>query len=247
MKLTIVGSGDAFGSGGRPQTCYHVAAPEGDFLIDCGVTALIGMQKLGLDPDRVRTIFVSHLHGDHFGGLIWFLLHAHYVTGRTAPLAVYGPTGTAERFNIAAEALYPNSTQTERRFEMTFHDLEALVPVEAGGVRVTPFEVLHPSGATPYALRLECAGKVLSFSGDTRWVENLIPCAQGSDLFICESFGFEAPSGYHMSWQDLRQNIDRLGARRVLLTHMGPAMLAHRDQVRDDRVVLADDGMVIEL
>lgn len=247
MKLTVVGSGDAFGSGGRLQTCYHVAAAGGDFLIDCGATALIGMQQLGLDPDRVRMIYISHLHGDHFGGLVWWLLHAHYVTGRTSPLTVVGPAGIAQRFATAAEALFPNSTEIARRFEMTFIEHAAEVPLELGGVRVTPFEVLHPSGAVPYALRFECDGKVIAFSGDTRWVENLVPAANGADLFICESFGFEKPSGYHMSWHDVAGNIERLGAKRILLTHMGPEMLANRDQVRHPRVVLAEDGLVLEV
>ncbi|MFA5898232.1 MAG: MBL fold metallo-hydrolase [Hyphomicrobium sp.] len=247
MRLTVVGSGDAFGSGGRLQTSYHVARREGDFLIDCGATTLIGMQRLGLDPDRVSTIFISHLHGDHFAGLVWWLLHAHYVTGRTVPLTVIGPPGIAERFAAAAEALFPNSTQIERRFEMTFRAYAEPFPMDVDGVRVTPFEVLHPSGAPPYALRFECDGKVLSFSGDTRWVENLVPAAHGADLFISECFSFAAPEGYHMSWRDIERNIDRLDARRLLLTHMGPEMLAHRDLVTDPRILLAEDGMHIDV
>lgn len=247
MQLTVVGSGDAFGSGGRLQSCYHVAAAGEEFLIDCGATAVIGMQRLGLDPDRVSTIFISHLHGDHFAGLVWWLLHAHYVTGRTAPLTVVGPAGIAQRFAAAAEALFPQSTEIERRFTLTFREHEAQVRCTIGGVRVTPFEVLHPSGATPFALRLECDGKVLSFSGDTRWVDNLVPAASGADLFIVESFGFDEPVGYHMSWRDIERNLDRLAARRILLTHMGGKMLANRHEVRDPRVLLADDGLRIDL
>lgn len=247
MKLTVVGSGDAFGSGGRLQTSYHVADGEGDFLIDCGATTLIGMQRLGLDPDRVATIFISHLHGDHFSGLVWWLLHAHYVTGRTAPLTILGPAGIAERFAVAAEALFPKSTEIERRFDMTFQPYAEPFPITVGGVRVTPFEVLHPSGATPYALRFELGGKVLSFSGDTRWVESLVPAAHGADLFISECFSFAEPEGYHMSWRDIERNIERLGARHLLLTHMGPEMLANRHRVKDPRILLAEDGMRIDL
>lgn len=247
MMLTVVGSGDAFGSGGRLQSCYHVAAAGGDFLIDCGATALIGMQRLGLDPDRVATILISHLHGDHFGGLVWWLLHAHYVTGRTAPLTIVGPAGIAQRFAAAAEALFPKSTEIPRRFEMTFREYVPEVELEAGGVRVTPYEVLHPSGAPPYALRIDGDGKVLSFSGDTRWVDNLIPAASGADLFMAECFSFEPSAGYHTCWRDIERNIDRLGARRILLTHMGGEMLARRHQVRDPRVILAEDGLRIDI
>jgi ribonuclease BN (tRNA processing enzyme) len=247
MQLTVVGCGDAFGSGGRMQTCFHVAAGEKQFLIDCGATTMVGMQRLGLDPDRVSTIFVTHLHGDHFGGLVWFLLHAHYVTRRTAPLTIVGPAGIAHRFTVAAEALFPDSTQIKRRFEMRFIEHAEAVPLEIGGVRVTPFEVLHPSGAPPYALRLEANGVVLGFSGDTRWVESLLPTAYGADLFIAESFGFEEQVGYHMTWRDIERNLDRLNARRVLLTHMSGEMLAQRQRVTDPRVLLAEDGMRIDL
>jgi ribonuclease BN (tRNA processing enzyme) len=247
MKLTVVGSGDAFGSGGRLQTCYHVTLPGEEVLIDCGATAVIGMQRLGLDPDRVSTIFISHLHGDHFGGLVWWLLYAHYVTKRTAPLTITGPVGIAERFAAAAEALFPGSSTTERRFQMRFVEYAEATPLTVGSVRVTPFEVSHPSGAPPYALRLESGGKILSFSGDTEWVDSLLPTAKGADLFIAECFSFDVQVGYHMTWRNIEKNLDQLGAKRVMLTHMSDAMLAQRGEVRDPRVLLAEDGMTLDI
>ena len=93
MKLTVVGCGDAFGSGGRLQTCYHVETSQTRFIIDCGATTLIGFNKLGIDPNTVETIFISHLHGDHFAGLVWWLVHAQHVAKRASPLTVVGPVG----------------------------------------------------------------------------------------------------------------------------------------------------------
>ncbi len=247
MKLTIVGSGDAFGSGGRLQTCYHVTITGEEFLIDCGATALIGMQRLGLDPDRVSTIFISHLHGDHFAGLVWWLLHAHYVSGRTAPLTITGPAGIAARFAAAAEALFPGSPKIELRFDMRFLEYAERAPIDVGSVRVTPFEVRHPSGAPPYALRLETGGKTLSFSGDTEWVESLLPAANGADLFISECFSFDAPVGFHMAWREIEKNLDRLGAKRVLLTHMNAEMLARCEEINEPRVLVAKDGLTIDI
>ena len=247
MKLTVVGSGDAFGSGGRLQSCYHLESEGRELLLDCGATAIIGMQRLGLDPDRVSTIVISHLHGDHFAGLVWFLLHAHYVTGRTAPLKVIGPEGTEARFAAAAEALFPQSTKIERRFEMTFEVHANRVARDIGGVRITPFEVSHPSGAPPYALRVEAGGKVLSFSGDTKWVDALLDAAAGADLYISECFGYDVEGGHHMTWRDIARNLDRLGARKVMLTHMGAGMLSRVGEVDDPRVLLAEDGMRVEI
>jgi ribonuclease BN (tRNA processing enzyme) len=121
------------------------------------------------------------------------------------------------------------------------------MPLEAGGVRVTPFEVSHPSGAPSYALRFEVAGKVLAFSGDTEWVETLIPTANGADLFITECYAFDKPSRYHMAWRQIEANIERLAARRILLTHMNADMLANQEAVRHPGVLIAEDGMQVSI
>lgn len=247
MKLTVVGCSDAFGSGGRLQTCFHVSAWGTEFLIDCGATALIGLQRLGIDPNGISAVFVTHLHGDHFGGLVWWLIHANHVSGRTAPLTVVGPVGIERRLEVAAEALYPGSMATPRRFQLTFQEFADRTPVDVAGVRVTPFEVLHPSGAPPYALRFEVEGKVVAFSGDTEWVENLVPAAQGADLFIAECYGFEREARHHMNWRTIEKNLDRLGARQVMITHLGEEMLANGDAVRDRRVMVAWDGLTLNL
>jgi ribonuclease BN (tRNA processing enzyme) len=247
MKITIIGSSDAFGSGGRLQTCFHVAASQGNFLIDCGATSLTGAFRQGLDPNDVSTIFVTHLHGDHFGGLIWYLIHAVHVADRRAPLTVVGPVGIEERFTTAAEALFPGSTKTERRFDLRFRTWTDFQLLEEGGVRATPFVVSHPSGATPYALRFEVDGKVLAFSGDTEWVDTLVAAAEGADLFICECFAFEKNARYHLNWRTIEANLFRLAAREVLLTHLGPEALANRDAIRHPKVRLAEDGLQIDL
>jgi len=247
MKLTIIGSSDAFGSGGRLQTCFHVQCRTGAFLIDCGATSLTGMFRQDFDPNDVSTIFVTHLHGDHFGGLVWWLIHAVHVSQRTAPLTIVGPLGIEERFRTAAEALFPGSTSAKRGFELTFRTFEDFKPLEAGGVTVTPFVVSHPSGATAYALRFEVDGKTLTFSGDTEWVETLVPAAKGADLFICECFAFEREARYHLNWRTIEANLDRLDAKHILLTHLGPEALANRDAMRHPKVGFAEDGLTREI
>lgn len=247
MRLTIIGCGDAFGAGGRLQTSFQVRCSAGNFLIDCGVTTLIGMRRLGLQPNDIDAVFVSHLHGDHFGGLPWFLVDAIYVSNRTKPLVVTGPKGIAARFEIAAEALYPNITTAARAFDLVFVEYAEQEPLRIGGVTVTPFEVKHPSGAPPYALRFEIDGKVLAFTGDTGWVEVLCEVARDADLFISECFQYDLTLPIHLDYATIDANYAWLGAKRVLLTHMGEAMLANVGQVDASRYLLAQDGMILDL
>ncbi len=230
MRLTVIGSGDAFGSGGRLQTCFYVTSAASRYLIDCGATALIGFHRQGLDPLAVDTVFLSHLHGDHFSELV-----------------IVGPVGTEARVTAACEALFPGSTKIERRFPLRFVEFEAERPLEIGGVRLTAFEVDHPSGALSAALRFEHDGRVLSFSGDTQWVDTLIPCAAGADLFITECYAYDLDVPYHISWQTLSQKLPLLQARRILLSHMSNNMLAARSLVQGSGVLFADDGLILDI
>lgn len=247
MQVTIIGCGDAFGAGGRLQTSFCVRSGASTFLIDCGATSLIGMRRLGISPNDIDTVFVSHLHGDHFGGLPWFMIDAKYASNRTRPLVVAGPKGIEARFATLAEALYPNTCGAERGFDLTFVEYEEQKPLELNGVTVTPFEVKHPSGAPPYALRFNVDGKVLSFTGDTGWVETLFAVARDADLFISECFQYDMTLPIHLDYMTIDANYEKLGAKRTLLTHMGEAMLAARDKVDTSRYEIAEDGMIIDL
>lgn len=247
MKLTVVGCGDAFGSGGRLQTCYHVDTGQERFLIDCGATAMIGLNRQGLDPNTIGTIFISHLHGDHFSGLVWWMLHAQHVAKRTSPMTVLGPPGIEARFVTAAEALFPGSTTVPRRFPLTFVEIHAEKPFPTSVATVTAFEVSHPSGAPSYALRLDIGGRTLAFTGDTEWVEALVPAGRAADLYIMECYAFEGPTRYHMNWQTVSANLARIGAKRVMLTHMNAQMLSLRHRAAVDGVIHAEDGLVVDV
>lgn len=247
MKLTVLGCGDAFGSGGRLQTCFHLDSGNHRLLIDCGATSLIGMERAGLDVNAVEAIVISHLHGDHFSGLVWWFLHAQHVARRRSPLVVAGPAGIEARFRQAVEALFPGALAVETSFEMRFvEQIEGRTDAIAG-FDVTPFAVRHPSGAASHALRLVGGGRTIAFSGDTEWVEALVPCAREADLFLCECYAFDNPVRYHMNWPQLSGELPRIAARRVVLTHMSSGMLAAAHEVRADGVTVAEDGMVIEV
>jgi len=247
MKLTITGSGDAFGSGGRLNTCFHVQSGETGLLIDCGASALISLKKAGLSTNDVDTIFISHLHGDHFGGLPFFLIDALFMAKRTKPLTLVGPAELEARFHIACEAMFPLATETPRDFEMTFVPLSAGETTRAGPVSVVPFEVKHYSGAPSYALRFALEDKVLAYTGDTGWVDSVIEAGRNADLYIMECFQYDKRLDMHLDYITIHHRLDDIGAKRVLLTHMSDAMLAEQHEVTDTRCSLAEDGMVIEL
>ena len=150
VQVRFVGSGDAFGSGGRFQACILLHAPghDGDVLLDCGASSLVALKQQRQDPNQIGLVLVSHLHGDHFGGLPFLTLDGQF-GHRTQPLHVAGPAGVGERVQAAMEVLFPGSTGVRRRFPVHFHELTDRQPrqFKPTGLVVVPYEVVHASGA----------------------------------------------------------------------------------------------------
>lgn len=244
MKLRLLGTGDAFGSGGRFNTCFYVEHYHGAFLIDCGASSLIPMRKFGIDPNSIQAIFITHLHGDHFGGLPFLILDAQLVSRRAASLTVAGPAGLGDRLFAAMEVLFPSSSQIERHFALDILELEPEKAQDVLGVTVTPYLVKHPSGAPSFALRFEADNKVLCYSGDTEWVDNLLVAARNADLLLVEAYFFDKPIKFHLDFATLASKLPQSGARRVILTHMSTEMLS---RARETGYEIAEDGVTVTL
>jgi ribonuclease BN (tRNA processing enzyme) len=244
LSVRFLGSGDAFGSGGRFQACILLSTGRARVLLDCGASSLIAMRRFEVEPNSVDAILIRHLHGDHFGGIPFFILDAQLVSRRSAPLTIAGPPGLGERARQAMEVLFPGSSTVQQRFELRIVELPERVSQEIAGVTVTTYEVVHASGAPAYALRVERGGRTIAYSGDTEWTDVLVEAARGADLFICEAYFYEKQVKFHLDYRTLAANPERLGCRRLILTHMSADML---DRLEGIETECAEDGMVIEL
>jgi ribonuclease BN (tRNA processing enzyme) len=246
MRVTVVGSGDAFGSGGRFNTCFFVESARGTLLVDCGASTPVALKTLGIDPLRIDAIVLSHLHGDHFGGLPFLLLDGQFLARRERPLTIAGPPGTRLRVDQLMEVFFPKSTGTKWRFPWEVVEIEVGRETTLLEHSVLTAEVIHRSGAPSTAIRLSDGEKVLSYSGDTEWTDALIGIADRADLFICECYGYSGRLTGHLSWEVLKPRLPDLRARRIMITHMNPAMLAHADEASAAGLLVAQDGLTVE-
>jgi ribonuclease BN (tRNA processing enzyme) len=244
LIVTFAGSGDAFGSGGRYQACIHLRpAGASPVLVDCGATSLSALKRLGLDPGEVAAVFVSHLHGDHFGGLPFLILDGQF-SRRSRPLAVAGPPGTARRLADTMECLFPGSSAVPRRFGVEVTELSPGTAATVGGTAVRAWKADHPSGAPALLFRLGLAGKTIAYTGDTAWTGAIADAAADADLLIAEAYYRDRDIPFHLRLADLLAHRDQLTARRVILTHMSADMLASQHETPFE---LAHDGFTVTL
>jgi ribonuclease BN (tRNA processing enzyme) len=244
VEVQFVGSGDAFGSGGRFQTCIAIRSLDDFFLIDCGASSLVAMRQQKIEPRDVSKILITHLHGDHFGGLPFFLLDAQLVSKRIAPLTIAGPPGLEERLMRAMEVLFAGSSKVEPKFDLQLVELKPRRPTTIDGVVVTAFPAAHFSGAPSYSLRVEVDGKVFVYSGDTEWTDTLIEASAGADLFACECYMFDKDVALHNSYSKIMEHRSQLTCKRLILTHMSDDMLSRVSEVED---LTAEDGAKVVL
>ena len=246
MRLTIAGCGDAFGSGGRLNTGFWLDTARGTLLVDCGASILPALKAQALDPNRIEAIVLSHLHGDHFGGLPFLLLDGQFLSRRERPLLIAGPPGARARLDALLEVFFPKSGGSKWRFAWEVMEITPGEKSDVLGHSVVAAEVIHQSGAPSTAVRLTDGQKVFAYSGDTAWTDALLPIAAGSDLFICECYAYAGKITGHMSWETLKSRLADLGAKRTMATHMNPTVLARLDELMAAGVLVAADGLVVE-
>ena len=244
VSVRFVGSGDSFGSGGRFQTCILVDAPGVRFAIDFGASSLIALAQQGIDHNSIDTILLTHLHGDHCGGVPFLLIDAMLGARRTRPLTVAGPKETRSRMRAMLDVLFPGSDVMQPKFPLEFVEMEPGRLHRVGDLVITPEAARHTSQTNPTALRVEVAGKVIAYTGDGEWTEALAKIGAGADLLIAESYFYEKPVKWHLNYPEVREHLEDFGAKRVILTHMGREMLAHVEEVPEE---CAYDGLVVQV
>ncbi len=195
FRVTLLGTGSPAPLMRRFGPGVLVQAGGKTLLIDCGRGTTQRLMQSGLRLGQVDALFLTHLHSDHVVGIpdLWLTgwLEAAYAQ-RKGPFVVYGPTGTqalmdgltrAYQWDIQARIADQNLSPASVAAQVT--EFKPGVVYDQGGVKVTAIEVDHGELLKPaFGFRVDYAGKSVTVSGDTRFSENLIRHAAGTDLLI---------------------------------------------------------------
>ena len=239
MHLQFVGCGDAFGSGGRFNTCFHLVGQEINALIDCGATSLVAMNKLAIDPNDVNTIFISHFHADHVGGLPFFILDANYVLKRERALTIAGPPSLKARYAEIMDDRLSGTKTMQLSFPVTLQELEIGKRSEhrrtCTSRRSTSCMTIAPALASASASRPKARSSL--FPATPNGPTSLIDIGPRSRSVHLRSL--YARQGRHDAHGavTLERHLGQIRPKRLILTHMSNDMLARRAELplRDRR------------
>ncbi len=240
IELTVIGCGDAFADGGRFHTCFYVKSSRCNFLIDCGASAFTSLKQNGIRNKDIDVIFITHFHGDHYGGIPFLLLDADAST-REKPLTIVSPPGGKEKIEKLFQLLYPDSKLAEK-FKIYFYEYHENEVLTVDQLKVSAVPVKHKQATMPHGLRITIGLTVISYSGDTEWTPALVELAKDADLFICECNFYESKVEGHMNYKTLAEKLPDLAFKRILLTHFGEEMLNNLTNIKLNYAV---DGLKI--
>lgn len=247
IDISFLGTGDAFASGGRFQSGYVVKSRDFQVLMEAGPTILPALKRTNIEPDHIDLILISHLHGDHFGGLPFLLLNYLWEAPPRKIVTIAGPKHLEERTWRLFRTMFPNTSAelVRLRGKLRFVVLEPGSRNRLGKVRVDAIRVPHMRRDASLALKLSLDGKTIVFSGDSGWTDDLVTFAAGADLFMCECTYFESSHlDFHMNYPELERQRPQFDVGRMILTHIGREVLAHQ---QDLRIETATDGLTLQI
>jgi ribonuclease BN (tRNA processing enzyme) len=143
-----------------------------------------------------------------------------------------------------SEALFPGMHVMQPKFPLDYVELAVGTPNRVRDLVVIPQPARHVAQTNPLALRVEVAGKVVAYTGDGEWTEDLAKIGRDADLLIAECYSYAKPITWHLNYPALVTHRKDLGARRTILTHMSQEMLAHAAEIPEE---CAHDGLVVDI
>ena len=273
IRVTLLGTGTPAPVMNRFGASILVEAGEQKFLFDAGRGAMQRLTQIKVNWRDVSGVFLTHLHSDHVVGFPDLWLTGWLVSQRQAPLAVWGPRGTAKMMAHLAQA-YEYDIAIRQADEHASGEGARIVAVdiaegfayERGGVRITPFAVDHAPVEPAFGYRIDYRGHSVVLSGDTRFSENLIRRSEGVDLLVHEVAAIAthlragiAPdaaaiiTAHHTTPEQAGEIFARVKPKLAVYSHIGRPSATEQDVIVPTRkayagpLELGEDLMVIDV
>ena len=191
MKVTLLGTGTPFPNAERFGSAILVEVAGTKLLFDCGRAVVIRLTQAGVSPKEVDALFLTHLHSDHVVGIpdLWL---SGWLLGRSKPLPIWGPQGTSSMakhlaqafaFDIRIRQAAPDPLPA-KAVEIDAKEIEQGEIYNDGSTRVSAFLVDHGTVKPAFGYRVDSTGHSVVISGDTKFCQNLVDFAKGTDCLI---------------------------------------------------------------
>lgn len=252
MKLTILGSGTVVPSGSRNSAGHFVELPDARVMLDCGAGTIHALSRYALPWERMTHLFISHFHVDHVGELasLFFAFKYGMKKGREAPFTIIGPVGL-ERVMDGLRLAF-GAKLFEPMFPLSVRLLSPGETLELGGdATLTVTKTPHTDESL--AARIESEGRVICYTGDTDFSDELAGFFGNADVLVSECSFQEPRSGVpHLSISQVARLAAQARVAKLVVTHFyfdvdEVDLKARLESEYSGEVIIGHDGLVIDV
>lgn len=186
-KIIMLGTGNGI-TLDLYNTCFVIQNDEGNFLVDTGgsIEILKRLNKVNINLNDIKHIFISHSHTDHIFGLIWMFKKLHGVT-TDEKIKIYCNDVVYEAIREISKLVFPDRLMDKVLSMIDFHILENNQHIEINGVNYTFFDI-NAKGTKQFGFECIINNKKLIFLGDEPLNSNLYGRVKGADYVMHEAF-----------------------------------------------------------
>lgn len=242
MKVEFVGTGSI----GAIQSCASVLI-ENKLLIDMGNGIVKRLKQTGHPIKDIENCFITHLHGDHFGDIPFFMLDRFMYKIET-PVHIYGPKGLKKTVKELFDILFPGDYETVQEVaKVDFIEFEEMKQVEIGDeTYITSYEVQHGKIKPAYGYIVEKDNRKIGLSGDSCYCEAIDTIVKQSDISILDMSWMESKKA-HMGLENILKITQMYPDKKIATTHMQDYPREQAKKQNIENLIVPDDGKIIEL
>lgn len=226
ITLRTLGSGNAFNQEGRLNSSYLIEFSGKNILIDCGFTTPLGLQNSKIDFNELDYIFITHYHGDHYGGLAALLLGLKYVSVQKKTMKIVGPDALKDTIQKLIAILYKGNENIVNELDIDFISVSSKGgSLDFEGFKVEALPMIHTEESLPVGYCFDFGSTTVGFTGDSGWHSGIEELIKKSDTSIVECNFIEYLTDSHLSVNQLEASeVIQSKKSNVYLTHLNEAV-----------------------
>jgi ribonuclease BN (tRNA processing enzyme) len=245
IEIVFLGTGDAFNTDGLANQSLLITSASRRFLVDAGPTCLVQMTGLGLLPEELNFIFITHFHGDHTAGLPFLLLYLQKKRNTAGLPVIIGPTGIKKYCHRLCEAAYRGVGLTKN---LTFKEFKPRFKKAVcidNDFMIDIYPVTHKPESIGYRFYLE--DRIVAVSGDAAMDNRLLRLINNADAAIIECSTEKPIYSSHTSLEELARHLPEINAHRIIPVHTTKKIQKKIELLGDEKILLVTDNKKVSI
>ena len=243
MKIKLIGTGSIGAT--QSSACTLI---DNEILIDMPNGIVKRMKQMGVNVSKIKKVFITHLHGDHFLDIPFFMFEKFFSKSNDE-VEIFCPPTTKEKVIQIFDMIFPGDYENiSKDINIKFNEFGQLNKYEIlNNTFVTSYFVEHGNLKNSYGYIIEKEGKKLGFSGDSSLCKNIEEIVKNTDISILDTSLPEDGHNAHMGLNNIEFLCNKYKNKKIIATHMHDITRTKAKEKNIVNLIIPDDGDIVNI